>query len=223
MTNRGLSGGSVRVSSSPASARKGPSETSSGGPAPQASTARPRPAAGKQPPDRDGSPARLAVGLPAASAAGRSARANEGPRQQPLTDNGLGIDDLIRRLVGQALAGADPTRSEPGCCDALFDVEVDGLRYRLVQSEAVHSSDPPCAAPLSPREHEIIRMVSLGYPNKTIAAVLEISSWTVNTYMRRIFAKLNVGSRAAMVAKVIKAGRIADNPPGAGRSPGVDR
>ncbi len=46
-------------------------------------------------------------------------------------------------------------------------------------------------------------MVARGYPNKTIAAVLEISSWTVNTYLRRMFAKLNVGTRAAMVAKVM--------------------
>jgi len=46
-------------------------------------------------------------------------------------------------------------------------------------------------------------MVAKGYPNKTIAAVLEISTWTVNTYLRRMFAKLNVGSRAAMVAKVL--------------------
>jgi hypothetical protein len=41
-------------------------------------------------------------------------------------------------------------------------------------------------------------MVAKGYPNKTIAAVLEISSWTVCTHMRRIFAKLSVGSRAAI-------------------------
>ena len=51
-------------------------------------------------------------------------------------------------------------------------------------------------------------MVAKGYPNKTIAAVLEISSWTVGTHMRRIFAKLHVSSRAAMVAKMIDAGLI---------------
>jgi DNA-binding NarL/FixJ family response regulator len=49
-------------------------------------------------------------------------------------------------------------------------------------------------------------MVAKGYPNKTIAAVLEISSWTVCTHMRRIFAKLSVGSRAAMVARLMEDG-----------------
>jgi DNA-binding CsgD family transcriptional regulator len=59
-----------------------------------------------------------------------------------------------------------------------------------------------CALSLSPREREIVRMVALGRQNKVIAAVLNISSWTVCTHLRRIFAKLGVTSRAAMVAKV---------------------
>ena len=46
-------------------------------------------------------------------------------------------------------------------------------------------------------------MVAQGYPNKTIAAVLEISSWTVSTHLRRVFAKLGVRSRAAMVARLV--------------------
>jgi DNA-binding CsgD family transcriptional regulator len=46
-------------------------------------------------------------------------------------------------------------------------------------------------------------MVAKGYPNKTIAAVLEISSWTVCTHLRRMFAKLGVSSRAAMVARMM--------------------
>jgi DNA-binding CsgD family transcriptional regulator len=51
---------------------------------------------------------------------------------------------------------------------------------------------------LSPREQEIARMVAQGYANKTIASVLEISSWTVASHLRRIFVKLQISSRAAM-------------------------
>ena len=54
-----------------------------------------------------------------------------------------------------------------------------------------------CALSLSPREREIVRMVALGRQNKVIASVLNISSWTVCTHLRRIFAKLGVTSRAA--------------------------
>ena len=53
-------------------------------------------------------------------------------------------------------------------------------------------------------------MVAKGYPNKTIAAVLDISLWTVGTYLRRTFAKLGVGTRAAMVARLIESGLLAE-------------
>jgi DNA-binding CsgD family transcriptional regulator len=45
-------------------------------------------------------------------------------------------------------------------------------------------------------------MVADGFTNKEIASVLEISSWTVSTHLRRIFGKLDVGTRAAMVARL---------------------
>ena len=80
----------------------------------------------------------------------------------------------------------------------LFDIDVDGNRYVLIKTAPVER----CALSLSPREREIVRMVALGRQNKVIAAVLNISSWTVCTHLRRIFAKLGVTSRAAMVAKV---------------------
>jgi DNA-binding CsgD family transcriptional regulator len=80
----------------------------------------------------------------------------------------------------------------------LFDIDVDGNRYVLIKTVPVERS----ALSLSPREREIVRMVALGRQNKVIASVLNISSWTVCTHLRRIFAKLGVTSRAAMVARV---------------------
>jgi DNA-binding CsgD family transcriptional regulator len=94
--------------------------------------------------------------------------------------------------------------------EVLVDIEVDGCRYLLIRMA------PPDHGPirLSPREHEIVRMVAKGHPNKVIADVLNISSWTVCTHLRRIFAKLGVGSRAAMVAQLLQVGVIApDSPP----------
>ena len=46
-------------------------------------------------------------------------------------------------------------------------------------------------------------MVAKGYANKSIASVLDISSWTVSSHLRRIFSKLGVTSRAAMVAQLL--------------------
>ena len=81
--------------------------------------------------------------------------------------------------------------------EILLDVELDRARYLLIRLPKSEER-----AQLSPREQEIVRMVAGGHPNKTIASVLNISSWTVCTYLRRIFVKLGVNSRAAMVARV---------------------
>ncbi|MBD2578458.1 helix-turn-helix transcriptional regulator [Oscillatoria sp. FACHB-1406] len=58
---------------------------------------------------------------------------------------------------------------------------------------------------LSPREQIVAQLVACGLPNKCIAKHLKISHWTVATYLRRIFQKLGVNSRSAMVAKLLAA------------------
>jgi DNA-binding CsgD family transcriptional regulator len=79
----------------------------------------------------------------------------------------------------------------------LLDVEIDDVR--LI---AVRRGTPSPISLLSPREREIARMVALGYPNKTIASVLDISSWTVASHLRRVFMKLQVSSRAARITRL---------------------
>jgi two-component system nitrate/nitrite response regulator NarL len=86
----------------------------------------------------------------------------------------------------------------------LVDTEVDGNRYLVIRMpRSLYNR-----VQLSPREQEIVRMVAQGHPNKVIADVLNISAWTVCTHLRRIFAKLGVGSRAAMVAQLLELGVI---------------
>jgi DNA-binding CsgD family transcriptional regulator len=97
----------------------------------------------------------------------------------------------------------------PYACNAaaeevLVDTEVDGARYLLIRMPRPSRN----RVQLSPREQEIVRMVAKGHPNKVIADVLNISSWTVCTHLRRIFAKLGVGSRAAMVAQLLEIGAL---------------
>src|SRR5262249_50353285 len=55
---------------------------------------------------------------------------------------------------------------------------------------------------LSPREQQIARLVAEGGTNRMIARTLDISLWTVSTHIRRVFAKLDVRSRAEMVARL---------------------
>ncbi len=108
------------------------------------------------------------------------------------------VRELADRLVGEAeRAGTDS--------EFMFEVEERGYRCVVVRVPEGNPSDPHT---LSPREYEIARMVAQGHPNKTIAAVLDISVWTVGTYLRRIFLKLGVTSRAAMVAKLADSGGL---------------
>lgn len=119
-----------------------------------------------------------------------------------------GYDDLIDRIEAavrslvQLVSGqnGEAFSFAPG---VLLDVQVDDVRCRL-EAATTSTWAASGAALLSPRETEVARMVAQGYPNKTIAAVLDISSFTVSSYLRRIFAKLNVNSRAAMVARVLE-------------------
>jgi DNA-binding CsgD family transcriptional regulator len=119
------------------------------------------------------------------------------------------VDEVIRTLVGliekvSTEASPVPYATNSVSEEVLVDMEVDGARYLLVRMPRPNRS----RVQLSPREQEIVRMVAKGHPNKVIADVLNISSWTVCTHLRRIFAKLGVGSRAAMVAQLLEIGAL---------------
>ena len=109
-----------------------------------------------------------------------------------------GVEALVRQLVNDIVGDGHLAAWEVGRADCvILDVKVDGVRCLLTRIP-----EPP--VPLSPRELEIARMVAKGYPNKVIASILEISSWTVASHLRRIFAKCGVSSRAAMVARLLE-------------------
>ncbi len=59
------------------------------------------------------------------------------------------------------------------------------------------------AAELSARELEVLDMLAKGHLIKEIADRLDISFGTVRTYIRRIYEKLHVHSRAQAVAKYL--------------------
>jgi DNA-binding CsgD family transcriptional regulator len=54
---------------------------------------------------------------------------------------------------------------------------------------------------LTPRERDVLAMISQGVSNKRIARTLEISPETVKTHVKRIFLKLAVNTRAEAVCR----------------------
>jgi DNA-binding NarL/FixJ family response regulator len=59
---------------------------------------------------------------------------------------------------------------------------------------------------LSGREQEVLRLLAQGYSNKEIAARLEISVKTVETYKARSMEKLGLGSRVDLVRYAVQQG-----------------
>ena len=94
-------------------------------------------------------------------------------------------DDLIR-VVREVHAGGHPMAPD--------------VRARLDQ-RAAHPT-------LTPREIQVLQLVSLGKRNKEIAAMLGLSDDTVPVHVKNIFAKLRVNERTAAVNVALRRGII---------------
>ena len=96
-------------------------------------------------------------------------------------------------------------REEP--LAALQDVHRGGspmtsnIACKIVQSFRQIPAPAAEGEVLSPREEEVLDMLTQGFLFKEVADRLNISVHTVNTYVRRIYEKLHVQSRAQAVAK----------------------
>jgi len=99
------------------------------------------------------------------------------------------------------------TTSREGLVSALREVHAGGspmssnIARKVVQSLQQPKAALKPAAELSKRENEVLALLAQGYLYKEIADVLGIGLETVNTYIRRIYEKLHVHSRAQAVAR----------------------
>jgi len=89
----------------------------------------------------------------------------------------------------------------------------DAVEYGLQPSaEPTRSAVPVTARPhagggeLSRRELEVATLIARGLTNRSIAASLVISEWTVDTHVRHILTKLQVRSRAQVAAWAVARG-----------------
>lgn len=101
--------------------------------------------------------------------------------------------------------------------EAIRDVQNGGspmtthIARKVVQSfQASAAALAPAAAAaepseeLSPREQEVLDLLSQGFMYKEISDKLGISFETVRTYIRRIYEKLHVRTRTEAVAKALR-------------------
>lgn len=120
------------------------------------------------------------------------------------------VEQVLRRMMAcanhQTAADAEKLsmlRSQPDRTgegqEIIFALSEGGADYTLVRTTAKR----PMTHQLSQREQEIARLIAAGCSDKMIAHHLALSACTVSTYVRRIFAKLAVNSRAEMVARLL--------------------
>ncbi len=74
------------------------------------------------------------------------------------------------------------------------------IARKVVQSFCRPVTVPDESVSLSPREQEVLELLARGFLYKEIADSLHLSVQTVNTYIRRIYEKLHVRSRAQAIA-----------------------
>jgi NarL family two-component system response regulator LiaR len=65
---------------------------------------------------------------------------------------------------------------------------------------------PPSGHGLSPRERQVLTLMTRGLSNRTIAERLVITGSTVEFHVSNILAKLGVGSRTEAVALALRRG-----------------
>lgn len=110
---------------------------------------------------------------------------------------------LLKRLMNKVAAltsSKELQQTEQTVDEVVLEFDLDGTHYYLVRCKQKDEGQ----IILSPREQAIAKLVAQGLPNKSIGNQLDISPWTVATHLRRIFAKLDVTSRTAMITKLIK-------------------
>lgn len=73
-------------------------------------------------------------------------------------------------------------------------------KLRLLKARPIATADNTPHRPLTPREQEVLRLVALGLTNPRIAERLCVSESTVKTHIAELKRKLDVTTRAELVA-----------------------
>ena len=80
-------------------------------------------------------------------------------------------------------------------------------RKLLLRAASAPTTQPAAEGPLlSAREAEVLRLVARGYTVDEVAGALGVSRHTVRSFVRRIYAKLQVGNRAEAVREGARQG-----------------
>jgi DNA-binding NarL/FixJ family response regulator len=91
--------------------------------------------------------------------------------------------------VGRASPDSAPRTSSARASNELADGEGPQLPADVISC-------------LSPRQHEVVRLLAVGHPIPEVAQLLDLSVHTVRGHMKAIFSKLGVQSQVALLSRL---------------------
>lgn len=98
---------------------------------------------------------------------------------------------------GSAARIADEIRSVASGGSPISPVIARQILLRLQQGDS--ASAPRGPSPLSPREAEVLDLIVKGFTTQEIAKLMALSHFTVRSFVRRIYSKLKVTSKAEAI------------------------
>jgi LuxR family maltose regulon positive regulatory protein len=107
-------------------------------------------------------------------------------------ETGAPVVALLQQAISQGIY--------PDCARELLTLfRVSDLKH--IDEYAKSTSAQPLVEPLSPRELEVLMLISTGYTNQEIADSLFVSLNTIKKHTSHIYGKLGVKNRAQAIAQ----------------------
>lgn len=125
-------------------------------------------------------------------------------RSQPQVEHVVAISGLDEKLwePRTVSAGATTFLSKNNTSQFIFHKLSQLIQGNAAPFEQQEQVEPSFR--LTPRQREVLGLIALGHPNKTIASFLEISEQTVKIHINQIFKELRVFNRTQAVLKAQK-------------------
>jgi DNA-binding NarL/FixJ family response regulator len=118
---------------------------------------------------------------------------------------------ILKSQPGQVVA-AQLQRIERGEPALSPSIAVRVLRhFQSVPAPVPSGVQPPTvedAPKLTDREIDVLRLIGKGYKGPEVAALLELSSHTITGYVRDIYRKLGISSRAEAAVEAARRGLV---------------